>query len=92
MYKPLTPAEHERLTILMEECAEVIQAAAKIQRFGYHGVYDNGVGNRDQLETEIGQLENIVSMMVTKGDVDHIPIARAKAQKAATIDKYLVHQ
>src|SRR6266702_712335 len=34
-YNGLTPAEDERLTLLAEECAEVIVAIAKIQRHGY---------------------------------------------------------
>jgi NTP pyrophosphatase (non-canonical NTP hydrolase) len=88
----ISPAEYERLAILMEECAEVIQAAAKIQRFGYVGFYHDGRGNREQLETELGQVNNIIRMMVEREDVDSSRILKAHHEKAMTIGKYLVHQ
>lgn len=34
-FNRLTPAEHERLAYLMEECGEVIQAIGKIMRHGW---------------------------------------------------------
>ena len=34
-FNKLTPAEDERLAMLAEECAEVIQIVSKIQRHGY---------------------------------------------------------
>ena len=34
-FNKLTPAQAERLAILIEECGEVIQAATKILRHGY---------------------------------------------------------
>lgn len=91
-HTPLTPAENERLVILMEECAEVIQAATKIQRFGYDGSYDDGTGNREQLEREIGQVNNAIRMMIERSDIDASRITKAHLEKAVTIGKYLVHQ
>lgn len=38
-FNQLTPAEHERLAYLMEECGEVIQIIGKIMRHGYES-YD----------------------------------------------------
>jgi hypothetical protein len=76
----------------MEECAEVIQAAAKIQRFGYDGFYHDGMGNRDQLEREIGQVNNIIRMMIECGDIDSSRILKSHHEKAMTIGKYLVHR
>ena len=35
-FNKLTEAEQERLVILAEECAEVIQVVAKIQRHGFN--------------------------------------------------------
>lgn len=34
-FNRLTPAEHERLAYLMEECGEVVQIIGKILRHGY---------------------------------------------------------
>lgn len=34
-YNELTPEEHERLSLLMEECGEVVQIIGKIFRHGY---------------------------------------------------------
>jgi NTP pyrophosphatase (non-canonical NTP hydrolase) len=45
----------EALVITAEECAEVIQAISKIQRFGMVNIY-NGVSCREQLEKELGDL------------------------------------
>lgn len=47
----------EVLILLIEECAEVIQAATKCLRFGWD--VDHGIGygnNRDQLAKELGEL------------------------------------
>lgn len=41
---------------LIEECAEVIQAASKIMRFGLKGSYCDGRKNLDVLTTEVGDL------------------------------------
>ena len=47
------------LDVVIEECAEVIQAITKIKRFGiydWHPDYDNGNPNWQRLVTEIGDL------------------------------------
>lgn len=64
----LTDSESERLTKLMEECAEIIQSVAKIQRFGYNSVY-NGSSNRDRLENELCDLMLSFKMLLDSGDV-----------------------
>lgn len=48
---------HELLTILMEECAEVIQAASKIIRFG------ETESNLKELEKELGDLQCMVDLV-----------------------------
>jgi NTP pyrophosphatase (non-canonical NTP hydrolase) len=47
--------ETEIILIAQEECAEVIQAISKVNRFGIDGIH-NGKSNRDHLEEEIGDL------------------------------------
>ena len=52
----------ELLTILMEECAEVIQAAAKVQRYGWESAYE-GESAQERLEKELGDLQCIVDLL-----------------------------
>lgn len=54
-FNRLTPAEHERLAYLMEECGEVIQIIGKIMRHGYESrdptkatpTFDDNRGGQD---------------------------------------------
>lgn len=70
-FNKLTPSEAERLSILSEECGEVIRAIGKIQR---HGWKCQGYNNRENLEIEIGDLSSIIQLMVQNEDIneDHI--------------------
>jgi NTP pyrophosphatase (non-canonical NTP hydrolase) len=49
--------DQELLTILMEECGEVIQAASKIIRFGADEV------NLENLEKELGDLYCMIDLL-----------------------------
>lgn len=85
-FNNLTPAEHERLSILVEEMAEVIGVAGKILRFGWsptdysvqpHVAYDN----RRDLEKEIGDVRAALRRMLESGDVSEEMIqARANVK------------
>ena len=51
------------LPLISEECAEVIQAASKCQRFGmgdFFPGYNGGRTNEDQLSVEIGDVLGIL--------------------------------
>jgi phosphoribosyl-ATP pyrophosphohydrolase len=52
---------NEILTILSEECAEVIQASSKVQRFGEDE-------NLNELEKELGDLLAMI-MLITEKDI-----------------------
>jgi len=67
---PLTPYEDELLTILIEECAEVIQAATKLQRFGKETHPDTGVNNSTSLSLEIGNLMHMILTIAGIGIID----------------------
>jgi NTP pyrophosphatase (non-canonical NTP hydrolase) len=54
--------DQELLTVLSEECAEVIQAASKIIRFGADSEYD-GVTALDALEKELGDLYCMIDLL-----------------------------
>jgi hypothetical protein len=54
----------EILTILQEECAEVIQIASKIHRFGHHP------DNMKRLAEELGDLQCMIDLCVEHDLVD----------------------
>lgn len=91
----LTESHVERLNVLQEECAEVIQSASKILRFGYeskHPRFPEGPTNREHLEEEIGNLTVMLDFMITAGDIDEKQIYTKAEEKKDTIGKYLRFQ
>ena len=67
----------EVLTILIEECAEVVKECAKVQRFGLHP-------DKNMLELEIGDLMCMVEIAEEYGmiDLEQVKIAaRGKREK-----------
>jgi NTP pyrophosphatase (non-canonical NTP hydrolase) len=69
-FNKLTPAEDERLTMLAEECAEVIQAVTKIQRHGYDSHHpDGGPDNRDNLQRELTDMSGVLCLMIEAKDI-----------------------
>lgn len=67
----LTPAQAERLEMLAEEAAEIVQACTKILRHGYesHHPDDPGETNKEQLCREIDELVAISGKMALLGDL-----------------------
>ncbi len=97
LFSGLSPAEIERLSLLMEECGEVIQAAAKVLRHGWKSVnpilrdqLKHAPTNRDSLAKEIGQLHFAMDLVATH-DVDPGSIVRATNHKRDTIKQWLHH-
>lgn len=88
----LTTAQEERLTLLIEECAEVIQAASKIKRFGYFSNYNGGITNLQSLQDELGDLRLITTVMIEKGDVSQHALECRESNKRLKINKYLRYQ
>lgn len=71
-FNGLTPAEHERLAMLAEEAAEVVQIVGKILRHGYESKHPdnlNGPTNRQMLENEIADFYAIAGIMEDVKDV-----------------------
>jgi NTP pyrophosphatase (non-canonical NTP hydrolase) len=69
-FNKLTPAEDERLTMLAEECAEVIQAVTKIQRHGYASHHpDGGPDNRENLQRELTDMSGVLRLMIEANDI-----------------------
>jgi NTP pyrophosphatase (non-canonical NTP hydrolase) len=96
-FNRLTPAEAERLALLMEECAEVQQVIGKILRHGYESTHpDSSTTNRELLHMELGDLFASVHLMADNGadekDVSMDTIEFHKEEKLGRIGKYLHHQ
>lgn len=93
-FNGLTPAETERLAILVEECAEVQAIACKVLRHGYSSfnpTLKDSRTNRGELSREIGHLMNAVKMMIEK-DILEMDIQFHQDRKAETIAQWLHHQ
>lgn len=73
--------------MVQEECAEVIQAAAKAKRFGLIEYWDE-VTNRQKLETEIGDLLCLVKILVDNNILDEDAIDIACSKKAEKMKKW----
>lgn len=89
----LTPAEIERLALLIEECGEVIQAATKVLRHGWDSYDPTRRGerptNQEALAKEMGQLSFAMDLMAEKEDVRARDIAHAHSEKRKTIGRWL---
>ena len=98
-FNQLTPAEDERLALLAEECAEVIQIVAKIQRHGYGSYHpdDPTTTNRQLLEREAGDVMAALDLLAAHGiarvsDLDTNEIETWRKAKHDKIGRYLHHQ
>lgn len=88
----LTPAEAERLALLAEECAEVVQIVGKILRHGYDSsnpLVDASPTNKQNLEKELGDVELVVDMLKSCGDVDADAIQHRRKTKPAKMMLWL---
>lgn len=94
-FNNLTPAEAERIALLMEECAEVIQICGKILRHGYESFNpaDNSrTTNRRLLEREVGHVQFAVSLMTEESsDLSEESLGNSFYEKSLNVWKYLHH-
>ena len=73
---------HEILAILQEECAEVIQAVSKCNRFGIdENKPKNPKTNRQHLEEELGDVLAMIHLLVESGVVNKTNLEYAKQAK-----------
>lgn len=92
-FNKLTPAEAERLALLLEELGEAQQAIGKILRHGYESCHpDGGPTNRESLERELGDVYHAMIRMWSVGDLDGNAVTQHADNKARTIGRYLHHQ
>lgn len=94
-FNKLNPAEAERLALLAEECAEVIQIVGKILRHGYesHNPFSHDKKtNRLLLMEEIGHILVATDMMRDAEDISIDTVVDAKNEKKIGVVRYLHHQ
>ena len=85
-----TPEEKEILNILLEECAEVIQAVSKILRFGFDSCHPSNLEytNREHLTEELGDLYCIMNLLSQKTIVAREDIINYANKKIDKLKKY----
>jgi NTP pyrophosphatase (non-canonical NTP hydrolase) len=80
----------ELLIILMEECAEVSQAASKCMRFGLPSTHPEGAqSNQLRLESEIGDFMAIVKLLTEEYNLNMDNIIAAADAKLVKVEKYM---
>ncbi len=94
-FNQLSPAEAERLALLAEECAEVIQIVGKILRHGYlsHNPNKPEAGtNQAMLENELGDVRAVTDLLIESSDVSGEMVAAHARSKLRNAKPYLHHQ
>jgi len=93
-FNKLSPAEAERLALLLEELGEAQQAIGKILRHGYENYHPDfpEISNRDDLEKEIAHIRHAIYLMEQAKDIDPANNAGYQYSKMVNISKYLHHQ
>lgn len=88
--KQVNEHQEECLNILQEECAEVIQAASKIKRFGLVGKRLDSDTNLNNLETELGDVLALVDLVKQSGlGITTEGIERARLSKMERLSRYM---
>lgn len=85
--KMINEQQKEVMSILQEECAEVIQAVSKIFRFGIDMEYD-GRTNRGRLTEELGDLVAMVRLLLDKGVINMEELEVAADNKIEKLKKW----
>lgn len=87
---PPTPRQREILDILIEECAEVIQRATKMLRFGVEEVQpQQHLTNKDRLSFELGDLKAIVNEAIEARLADRATIENSAVAKRRKLERYM---
>lgn len=89
--KQVNEHQEECLNILQEECAEVIQAASKIKRFGVVGrPLNTTLTNRESLELELGDVLALVDLLKGAGlGITTEGIERARLDKMKRLSRFM---
>jgi len=93
-YNQLTPAEAERLALLIEELGEAQQIAGKILRHGYESVnpFEPSYTNRQRLVQELGDILVVLDFLIDSDDIKQSDLDDRKRVKHHKIWDWLHHQ
>jgi len=94
-FNQLTPAQAERLAILLEELGEAQQAIGKILRHGYDSVNPLVLGsptNRKNLEKELGDVQCAIDRLCQARDIRRGAVNTWASKKQLLATPYLHHQ
>lgn len=94
-FNQLTPAEAERLAVLLEELGEAQQMVGKILRHGYESVnpfFPEDDTNRARLENELGDVLVAIDFLLDYGDIEQWRLDDRKRVKHHKIWEWLHHQ
>jgi NTP pyrophosphatase (non-canonical NTP hydrolase) len=79
----------EIMNILQEECAEVIQAISKINRFGLDNFKPGKPKtNKEHLEEELGDVLAMVDLLIENSVVSKLKLDEATAAKKIKLQKW----
>ena len=86
----ITNYSEELLTILGEECAEVIQILAKIERFGQDSCYPGETkNNMDRLHEEIADILAVVDLLLNEEMLDDHKLQNGKLKKRVKLNQFM---
>lgn len=92
-HKKLTPYEREILTILQEECAEIIVYTSKAIRFGLDDGYPGRLEtNREAIGRELGDLDAVIELAKQNGLFSILSRHSAFAEKLEKLARYMQHK
>jgi hypothetical protein len=94
-FNNLTPAENERLSMLIEEFCEAGQIIGKIGRHGYesYNPYDaEPETNRQLLRKEVLDALGVIALMVERGDMAAFSDEEIQASKVKRASRFTHHQ
>ena len=94
-FNGLTPAEAERLALLLEEMGEAQQAIGKILRHGYESRNPDeiaGPTNRMTLARELGDVRHAIGLLVSSDDISLDDMALRTYEREKSALRYLHHQ
>lgn len=84
----LEPRMNEILTILQEECAEVVLTVSKIRRFGYDGTHNGLPPTIERLLAEIGDVLAMIELTAKECEFTEEELNMAKQDKFEKLKLY----